>query len=210
MVVVAAAVLLVGSRLVQTPEVSAAVTSYDRIEVSIGKTGQVFKLASISFTCQSTGEVVAGNFKDHVKDADGPGLHHEVWGGTFGGKCISDGQSNGVDITATPVDPTNALFIAECRFLNTSDSRKVGIGAIKGTNPGIPNGSQDFKCVLETITTVGGLAVDLDGDLGDLPLETAQSSDLNAGVLAGTIAGIAALAVTLGGAAWYARRRWIS
>ena len=57
---------------------------------------------------------------------------------------------------------------------------------------------------------VGGLAVDLDGDLGDLPLETAQSSDLNAGVLAGTIAGIAALAVTLGSAAWYARRRWIS
>ncbi|MCH7837311.1 MAG: hypothetical protein IIC26_02250 [Chloroflexi bacterium] len=57
---------------------------------------------------------------------------------------------------------------------------------------------------------VGGLAVDLDGDLGDLPLETAQSSGGNTGVLAGTIAGITALAVTLTGAAWYARRRWIS
>ena len=56
---------------------------------------------------------------------------------------------------------------------------------------------------------VGGLTVDLDGDLGDLPLETAQSSGSNTGVLAGTIAGVTAVAIMLTGAAWYARRRWV-
>ena len=62
------------------------------------------------------------------------------------------------------------------------------------------------KCEIGPVA-VGGLAVDLDRDLGDLPLETAQSSGPSAGVLADTIAGMAALAVTLTGAAWYARRR---
>ena len=55
---------------------------------------------------------------------------------------------------------------------------------------------------------VGGLAVDLDADAPRTPLDTAQSSGPSAGVLASTIAGMAALAVTLTGAAWYARRRW--
>lgn len=54
---------------------------------------------------------------------------------------------------------------------------------------------------------VGGLVVDLDGDLGDLPLETAQSSSSSAGLLVGTVAGVAALAAALTGAAWYGRRR---
>ena len=51
---------------------------------------------------------------------------------------------------------------------------------------------------------VGGLVVDLD----EGPLASAQSSGGSAGRLAGTIAGVVALAVTLTGAAWYARRRW--
>ena len=50
---------------------------------------------------------------------------------------------------------------------------------------------------------VGGLVVDLDGG----PLSAAQPSGGSAGRLAGTIAGIAAFAVMLTGAAWYARRR---
>ena len=54
---------------------------------------------------------------------------------------------------------------------------------------------------------VGGLVVDLDGDLGDMSLVTAQSSG-STGRLAGTIAGVGALAAVLTGAAWYARRRW--
>ena len=60
------------------------------------------------------------------------------------------------------------------------------------------------------VNPVGGLAVDLDGDLGDLPSETAQSPGGNAGVLAGIVAAIAASTVTLTGAAWYARRRWVN
>lgn len=50
---------------------------------------------------------------------------------------------------------------------------------------------------------VGGLAVDLDGGIDALPLEAARSSGSNAGLLAGLIAGV----LTLGGAAWYARKR---
>ena len=50
---------------------------------------------------------------------------------------------------------------------------------------------------------VGGLVVDLDGG----PELAAQPSGDSAGRLAGTIAGVAALAVLLTGAAWYARRR---
>ena len=52
---------------------------------------------------------------------------------------------------------------------------------------------------------VGGLAVDLDGELGQLPLESAQSSRGSSNT--GALAGIVAAAIALGGAAWYARRR---
>ena len=54
---------------------------------------------------------------------------------------------------------------------------------------------------------VGGLTVDLDGDLGELSLETAPSSSGNAGVLAGLVAAVTAGYLALTGAAWYARRR---
>ena len=54
---------------------------------------------------------------------------------------------------------------------------------------------------------VGGLAVDLDGELGDLPLEAPDSSGGNAGAPASITAGAALVAIALGGAAWYARRR---
>ena len=52
------------------------------------------------------------------------------------------------------------------------------------------------------VATVGGIA-ELP-EVAGAPLETGGSSRGNAGVLAA----IAALAVTLGGAAWYTRRRW--
>ena len=54
---------------------------------------------------------------------------------------------------------------------------------------------------------VGGVVVD--SNLRGLPLETPGSSGRNGGVLAVVIAGIAAVAGALGGAAWYARKRWI-
>ena len=46
-------------------------------------------------------------------------------------------------------------------------------------------------------------------DSAELPLEAPDSSGGNAGVLASVVAGVAAGAVALGGAAWYARRRWL-
>ncbi len=58
------------------------------------------------------------------------------------------------------------------------------------------------KCTIGPVA-VGGLVVDLE----EGPLAAAQPSGGGAGRLAGTVAGVAALAVTLTGAAWYARRR---
>lgn len=56
---------------------------------------------------------------------------------------------------------------------------------------------------------VGGLSVDLAGDETGLPLERAQSSGGNAGLLAGIAASISAVVIAVTGAAWYARRRLI-
>ena len=55
--------------------------------------------------------------------------------------------------------------------------------------------------------SVGGIS--LDPNLAGLPLEAADSSGTNAALLAGAIAGSSALALTLIGAAWYMRRRWL-
>ena len=65
------------------------------------------------------------------------------------------------------------------------------------------------KCEIPKVA-VGGLSVDLAGDEIGLPLEAAQSSGTSAGLLAGVIAAISAVAITVTGAAWYARRRLIS
>ena len=57
------------------------------------------------------------------------------------------------------------------------------------------------------VTAVGG---DLEPiDPAALPLETLDSSGPGAGVLAGVVVAVAAVAITLSGAAWYARRRWL-
>ena len=45
-------------------------------------------------------------------------------------------------------------------------------------------------------------------EVAGTPLEAPDSSGSNTGLLAGIVAAIAAGTVTLGGAAWYARRRW--
>jgi hypothetical protein len=59
-----------------------------------------------------------------------------------------------------------------------------------------------------TPVVVGGISVDLDADRGRPALETPDSSGGNVGVLAGVAAAMIAGAIALGGAAWYARRRW--
>ena len=65
------------------------------------------------------------------------------------------------------------------------------------------------KCTIPKIA-VGGLVVDLDGDEGSLPLETAGSSSRGAGRPANSIAGAAAVGALLAATAWFARRRWLA
>ena len=55
---------------------------------------------------------------------------------------------------------------------------------------------------------VGGLAVDLNASDPGLPLETLGSSGSSPGLLASIVVATMAAALALGGAAWYARRRW--
>ena len=66
---------------------------------------------------------------------------------------------------------------------------------------------QALELRLPATQNVGGLAVDLDASR--TPVETPNSPGNNLGVLAGVVAGaVTAGALALGGAAWYARRRW--
>jgi hypothetical protein len=54
---------------------------------------------------------------------------------------------------------------------------------------------------------VGGVSHDI--DVRGLALETAGASGPGAGLIGGIIAGATAGAIALGGAGWYARRRWL-
>ncbi len=60
--------------------------------------------------------------------------------------------------------------------------------------------------VVDVKPPVGGVA-ELP-DVAETPLEAADSSGLSAGVAAGIVAAAAAGVLALGGASWYARRRW--
>ena len=205
--VVALAAVLIGSTMFQTSEVNAQPTptpGYNRIEVGVQNKDQFFHAASVVFTCQSNGQVVQGVFKDHLKDVPVTGQNQEIWGATFPTKCITQGADNGVDFTIIPVNSTDSMLIGVCYVANTGTT--TGTGCNVAPNPGVPPGAQNFKATVKI--AVGGLVVDLGGDLGDLPLEAAQSSGGSTGLLAGVA--VAAGAIALGGAAWYTRRRWLA
>ena len=85
------------------------------------------------------------------------------------------------------------------------------------------NGSQYYtpdSSVIAAKTKVGDNADQITIDCGAVggvaelpevagtPLEATDSSGSNTGLIAGIVAAIAAGSATLGGAAWYARRRW--
>ena len=138
---------------------------------------------------------------------------HDVVGDDSGGVKPDCGEPSNLKLFDKDPSPGNV------RITITSDQR-VQFGDIWHAQMSFePNGNLDTfnyecdlalgKCEIGPVA-VGGLAVDLDGDLGELPAETAQSSGSNAGVLGGTIAGISAAIVAFGGAAWYARRRWVN
>ena len=54
---------------------------------------------------------------------------------------------------------------------------------------------------------VGGIA-EIE-DLSGAPLQSRDPSDISVEILAALLAGVTASALALGGAAWYARRRWL-
>lgn len=70
----------------------------------------------------------------------------------------------------------------------------------------------EFESIVSGFTPmqlgIGGIAELPDVDVA--PLEAGDSSGLNTGAVAGIAGAVAAIAVTLGGAAWYARRRWLN
>ena len=138
-------------------------------------------------------------------------IQHDVVGDDTGGVKPDCGEPSNLKLFDK--DPS----AGNLRITITSDQR-VQFGSIWHAQMSFePKGNLDtfnYTCNLSVAkceigpVAVGGIAVDLDGDLGDLPVETAGSSGSNTGLIAGIVAAIAAGTVTLGGAAWYARRRW--
>lgn len=112
-----------------------------------------------------------------------------------------------VDVFGFPIPAT-----LECNAKGTFGF--TVIATIDFTDPFDPNPNNDFassptylvKCNNPS-NQVGGIA-ELP-EVAGTPLETAGSLGSNTGLLAGVVAAIAAGTVTLGGAAWYARRRCV-
>lgn len=94
-----------------------AALQFNRIDVSIGKATQDFKLRALHGVCQSTNEKQVGLFKRHKKDVNaGTSLpHHEVWSVDFRQKC-----SGGVRVFLQTVNIENHAVIKEVFFSNTS------------------------------------------------------------------------------------------
>ncbi len=118
---------------------------------------------------------------------------------------------DGVSEPIFPVVPNDLDSAANTTLANLTDGNlgEDGVLATAFTNPLFidVNGNGTFDPPFTQ--GIGGLSVDLDGDLGDLPLEleTTAASGSSLAVLAAVAVAIAVGAVTLGGAAWYARRR---
>ena len=206
--VVAAVAVLIGISAVQTGSV-AADGPYDRIEVSVGKDGQFFKVATIFFTCSSTSEVVPGAFKDHLKDVNPPpniNPDSEVWGATFSDKCIG---AEGVVLLVTPVEPANTISIKDCAYINTGSGANEPCTVINLLPPG-PGEAQLFaqapKPVPTATATPTVTPVPPVGGIGVFP----GSGDSSGSSSVAVSIGFAAIttAIALAGAAWYARRRW--
>ena len=113
-------------------------------------------------------------------------------------------------------EPVLVLHNQEPVHISTTINELVPVGAVFVSSDvvtlydegGSPQGELlDVSRTVASRLDVGGIA-ELP-DLGALPLETAGSSGVSVGVLIGVAAAaaLAAGAVTLGGAAWYARRR---
>ena len=119
--------------------------------------------------------------------------------------CVADG--------VPPPGPSGSGVVASIDFTvkpSPAGKTELFLQACGAADPnGVPialNGCKDGSFTINPTPgapPVGGIA--LDPDLSALPLETRDSSGISASVLAGIAAG--AGAISLGGAAWWARRR---
>ena len=116
--------------------------------------------------------------------------------------------TDGVSRPLFPVVPNDLDATTNTTLAGLIDGNlgEDGVSATAFTNPVFidVNGNGLFDPL--SAQAVGGVSIDL--DVGGLPLEAPDSSGRNIGLIAGIVAAIAAGAVTLGGAAWYGRRRW--
>ena len=115
--------------------------------------------------------------------------------------------TDGVSRPLFPVVPNDLDATTNTTLAGLTDGNlgEDGVSATAFTNPVFID--VDGNGVFDPLSAqaVGGVSIDLDVD--GLPLEAPGSSGRNAGLIAGIVAAIAAGAVTLGGAAWYGRRR---
>ena len=122
---------------------------------------------------------------------------------------LQDSLPSVVDIDKAPVESqvvgTGGLRQAEVGDFNGDglDDLLLGAGSFKSPS-GVGNLTGSAHLLLSPPMPLGGLVVGLD----EGPLSAAQPSGSNTGLLTSVAGAIAAGTLALGGAAWYARRRW--
>lgn len=170
---------------------------FNRIEISVGKATQTFKLNPDSpprFVCQATGEKAIGAFKIHLKDVNPDPLlpNHEVWSANFMQKC-----QGSVDVYLQPLDPDNHPVIKEVFFRNTTPL-PTQTPTPTPTRTRTPTPTPTTQ---KTPVVVGGISFHPPGGGGH------GSSGFGDWYVAAAMSASALALASLGGAAWYARRR---
>ena len=185
------------------------------LDVFLGPIAPVFGLDTQPHTLGGVVTVKCPSVHDSTFDLGGSGICEELFNGepsvieplfncsssvSLSGTCGSIGEACN---TAGPGLQISCLGVTDPGALSCS----LTVDGL--VNSKVSPATRDVNAAGSSIalTSVVGGIVALP-EVAGTPLEAPDSSGTNTGLLAGTIAGIAALAVTLGGAAWYARRRW--
>ena len=136
--------------------------NFNRIVVEVGKPDKDWKVVKgdqrNTFECQTNGEMVKAEYKDHLKNEnpDKPEVRdHEVWSGTFVNKC--DG---GVQINLVP-DPANTavMVIKACHLQNVGPNGPVTKANCKALRvPSTVAGTEEWKATIVEKKNDGNLA----------------------------------------------------
>lgn len=127
-------------------------------------------------------------------ETDGAGSYYvDCWQST---KSMYQGKLVEVDFTCSSTVGVRTITMQDAgTYLHDQNH-----GAVPDVDP------LEESLTINCASGVGGIAAV--PDVGAAPLQAGDSAGLSAGLLAGGIGGAAAVVVALGGAAWYARRRW--